>query len=108
MVHQNWIFSASRTGKRKRKLLELHRIFNLVPYSPALYDLTMLLRQDHREGEVEGTKGPGPVNILCHKILLLLYISEVHFYGNSSGLKGYLQQPSTLMKVLMSETQLSY
>ena len=29
----------------------------------------------------------GPVNILCHKILLLLYISAVHFYGNSSAFK---------------------
>ena len=51
---------------------------------------------------VEGVKGPGPgplwpVSILCHKILLLLYISAVHFYGNLSALKGYLQEPLSLM-----------
>ena len=30
----------------------------------------------------------GPVNILCHTILLLLYIFAVHFYGNLSALRG--------------------
>ena len=58
--------------------------------------------------EEEGVKGPGPVNNLCHKILLLLYISAVHFYSNSSVLKGYLKEPSTLMTFLMSETKSSY
>ena len=50
----------------------------------------------------------GPVNILCDEILLLLYISSVHFYDNLSALKGYLQEPSTLMTVFMLETKPSY
>ena len=37
---------------------------------------------------VEGVKGQGSVNILCHNILFLLYISPVHFYDNLSALKG--------------------
>ena len=41
----------------------------------------------------------GPVSVLCRKILLLLYISAVHFYGNLSALKGHLQEPSILMAV---------
>ena len=57
---------------------------------------------------VEGVKGQGPVNILCHKILLTAIHLIVHFYGNSSALKGHLQEPMTLMTVLMSETQPSY
>ena len=36
-----------------------------------------------------------PVNILYHTILLLLYISAMHFYGDWSALKGYLQEPLT-------------
>ena len=50
----------------------------------------------------------GLVINLCHKILLLLYISAVPFDGNSSALKGCLQEPSTLMTFLMSETKPSY
>ena len=50
----------------------------------------------------------GPVNILWDEILLLLYISSVHFYDNLFALKGYLQEPSTLMTVFMLETKPSY
>ena len=62
-----------------------------------------------RGGKRSRARAPrGPVNILCHTILLLLYISAMHFYGNLSALKGYLQEPLTLMIVFMSETKLSY
>ena len=64
--------------------------------------------QDRREGGIAGVKGPGPVNYLCQKILLLLYISAEHFYGNISALKGYLQEPSTVMTVFMSEAKISH
>ena len=59
--------------------------------------------QDRRKGGGggRGEKGPGPgplpVTVLCHKTLLLLYIFAVHFYGNLSALKGYLQEQSALM-----------
>ena len=36
-------------------------------------------------------------HILCHEILLLLYIFAVHLYDNLSALTVYLQEPSTLM-----------
>ena len=71
-------------------------------------------KQDRREGGGRGGKRSraralkGPVNILCDEILLLLYISSVHFYDNLSALKGYLQEPSTLMTVFMLETKPSY
>ena len=59
-----------------------------------------------RGGKRSRARAPkGPVNILCQKILLLLYISAVHFYDISSALKGYLQELSTLMRVLTSETK---
>ena len=62
-----------------------------------------------RGGKRSRARAPkGPVNILCHRILLLLYISAVHLYDNLSALKGYLQEPSTLMTVFMSETKMSY
>ena len=48
----------------------------------------------------------GPISILCHRILILLYIPAVHFYGSLFALKGYLQEPSTLMTVFKSETKL--
>ena len=42
-----------------------------------------------RGGKRSRARAPkGPVNILCHRILLLLYIFAVHFYGNVSALKG--------------------
>ena len=59
-------------------------------------------RRGGRGGKRSRARAPkGPVNILCHKIWLLLCISAVHFYGNSAALKGYLQEPSNLMTVLM-------
>ena len=70
------------------------------------------LMQDRREGGGRGGKRSrarapkGPVNILRQIILLLLYISAVHFYGISSALKGYLQELSTLSTT--SETKPSY
>ena len=66
-------------------------------------------RRGGRGGKKSRARAPeGPVNVMCHKILLLLYISAVHFYDNLSALKGYLQEPSTLMTVFMSETKPSY
>ena len=47
-----------------------------------------------RRGVVEGVKGPGPVNILCHEILLSLYISAMHFYDNLSALITWVPEPS--------------
>ena len=66
-------------------------------------------RRGGRGGKRSRARAPkGPVNILCHEILLLLYIFAVPFYGNLYALKGYLQEPSTLVIVFMSETKLSY
>ena len=40
-------------------------------------------RRGGRGGKRSRARTPrGPVNVLCHTILLLLYISSVHFYGN--------------------------
>ena len=63
-------------------------------------------RRGDRGGKRSRARAPkGPVNILCLKALLLLYISAVHFYDNLSALKGYLQEPSTLMTVFMVRNQ---
>ena len=69
--------------------------------------------QDRRGGGRGGKRSRArapkePVDILCQKVLLLLYTSAVHFYGNSTSLIGYLQELSTLMTVSMSETKPSY
>ena len=40
-------------------------------------------RKGGRGGKRSRARAPrGPVTILCHTILLLLYISAMHFYGN--------------------------
>ena len=92
----------------------------LLSGSPVIHNYTIIqlvYTIIHRTVEKEGDRGgkrsrarapKGPVNILRKIILLLLYISAVHFYGISSALKGYLQELSTLMTVLTSETKPSY
>ena len=62
---------------------------------------------------VDGVKGPGPgplgpLNILCHKnVVITLYLCSA-LYGNLFSLKGYLQELSSLMTVFISETKPSY
>ena len=63
-----------------------------------------------RKGEGRGDEGSGsraskePVTILCHKNLLLLEISAVHFYSNLSAMNQYLQKSSTLMAIYILQT----
>ena len=66
-------------------------------------------KQDRREGGRGGERcraraSNGPVKILCLTNLLLLEISAVHYYGNSSSLKDYLQDSSTLMTIYILQT----
>ena len=59
-----------------------------------------------RGGKRSRARAPkGPVNIMCHRIFFIAIYLCSAFYDNLSGLKGYLQEPSTLMTVLMSETK---
>ena len=63
---------------------------------------------DEVKGPGPGPRPLGPVNILCHKnVVIILYLCSA-FYGNLSSLKGYLQEPSSLMTVFVSETKPSY
>ena len=82
----------------------MHKIFSSMA---VCVQKSRTVEKGGRGGKRSRARAPkGPVNILRQIILLLLFISAVHFYGISSALKGYLQELSTLSTT--SETKPSY